>query len=189
MSAILHAYHTGDASKEPVVLSQCVTAGWLPADSRPISFRQEQMRQKIELKLIHAMTYRHVQAISNWGLQIIIASASTAIIVPHGYTLKCFLSIMCKNKTVPKYVLVYILSISDLISENMRRGILGAAADRDHLFPLSSLSYPLCALHGSHVIAYLQFNETVFMTWKKLALELSGCRCHKPGSLLYIGFP
>lgn len=41
----------------------CVTScHQLTADSRPISFRQEQMRQKIELKLIHAiMTYRSVR--------------------------------------------------------------------------------------------------------------------------------
>lgn len=40
----------------------CVTSGRLPTDSKPISFRQEQMRRKIELRLIHAIrTYRHVQ--------------------------------------------------------------------------------------------------------------------------------
>lgn len=40
----------------------CVTGGRLPTDSGPISFRQEQMRQKIELKPIQAtMTYCRVQ--------------------------------------------------------------------------------------------------------------------------------
>lgn len=78
----------------------------------------------------------------------------------------------------------FIFSISDLISENMRRGILGAAVDGGHLFLLSCLSYPLCAPHGPNVIGYLQYNETVFMTWKKLAQQVSGCRCHSPGSIV-----
>lgn len=43
---------------------------------------------------------------------------------------------------------------------------------------------PRCAPHDPYVIGYLRDNELVFVTWRELAREERGCRCHNPDALL-----